>query len=145
MPSSTPSYGGKSGNGNNSRGEDHAMDVTLQKDGVKIRVLEGPYLEDGQPTRRAVKDYTRLIRQLDDLKGYAADRLLDLYNNTWRDDEIGTVDRASFMHKLSKPSIHLYDELGAAGVYFEDGGLFAGHRIEVSVNGGVPTDAGIIG
>ena len=121
------------------------MDVTLQKDGIKIRVLDGPYLDKGKPTPRAVKDYTRLIRQLDDLKEYAADRLLDLYNNTWLDEDIGTVDRASFMARLTTPSIHLYDEVGAAVVYFGDGGLFAGHRIEVSINGGVPTDAGIIG
>jgi len=121
------------------------MDVSLQKDGVRIRVLDGPYVEKGKPTPRAVKDYTRLIRQLDDLKGFAAERLMDLYNNTWLDDDIGTVDRASFMARLTNPSIHLYDELGAAVVYFEDGGLFAGHRIEVSINDGVPTDAGIIG
>jgi hypothetical protein len=121
------------------------MDVTLSHDGVKVKVLDGPYLVDGRPTDRAVSDYSGLIARLDDLKGFAADRLLGLYNETWIDDQIGKVDRAGFVARLSSPSVDLYDELGAAVVYFNDGDLFAGHFIEVHVDKGVPTHAGIIG
>lgn len=121
------------------------MDVTLQKDGVEITILEGSYLEDGEPTPRAIADYTHLIEQLESLKGLAADRLLDLYNRTWLDEEIGKVDRAGFIARLSKPSIHLYDEIGSAIVYFEDGGLFAGHWIEIHIENGLPAHAGLAG
>jgi hypothetical protein len=121
------------------------MDVTFDEDGVKITVLDGPYLEDGQPTPRAVADYQALIGRLEELKGFAADKLLKLYNETWLDEAIGEVDRPAFMARLTKPSIHLYDELGAAVVYLEDGNLFAGHWIEVHIDDGQPTYAGIIG
>lgn len=121
------------------------MDVNLQKNGIEIRILHGPYIIDDQPTARAINDYQQLLLKLDDLKGFAADRLLKLYNDNWLDEEIGKVDRAEFMLRLTKPAIHLYDELGVAVVYFEDGGLFAGHWIEVSILEGQPTRADIIG
>lgn len=121
------------------------MDLKFHHNGTKITVLDGPYQEDGRPTDRAVSDYMGLIARLEELKGFAADKLLKLYNETWLDDEIGEVDRAGFVARLDNPSIHLYDELGAIVVYFEDGDLFAGHWIEVHVDHGVPTRAGIIG
>ena len=117
----------------------------LAHDGVEITILDGPYLQDGRPTERAVGDYTALVARLDELKGFAADQLLTLYHEDWRDDEIGEVDRAGFTGRLDHPAIHLYDELGVANVYFSDGDLFAGHRIEVHVNAGKPIYAGIIG
>jgi len=85
------------------------------------------------------------IARLEELKGFAADKLLKLYNETWLDAEIGEVDRVGFIARLNKPSIHLYDEIGAAVVYFEDGNLFAGHWIEIHIDTGVPSHAGIIG
>lgn len=121
------------------------MDLTFNHNGVEITILDGPYLEHGRPTDRAAKDYTELTARLDELKIFAADKLLKLYNETWLDDEIGEVDRAGFIARLGNPSIHLYDELGAAVVYFDDGNLFAGHWIEVHLDNGAPTNAGIIG
>ena len=121
------------------------MAVTLSHDGVKVKILDGPYLVNGRPTDRAVSDYSGWIARLDEFKGFAADRLLVLYNDTWLDDQIGQIDRAGFIARLNRPSVHLYDELGAAVVYFNDGNLFAGHSIEVHVNKSEPTHAGIIG
>ena len=121
------------------------MDLTFNHNGIEVTVLNGPYLENGRPTDRAVSDYTDLASRLDELRGFAADKLLKLYNQAWLDEEIGEVDRTAFVARLSNPSIHLYDELGAAVVYFNDGNLFAGHCIEVHLDNGVPTYAGIIG
>jgi hypothetical protein len=59
------------------------MDFTLKQDGVEIRISGGPYLQDGHPTDRAVIDYTSLISKLDQIRGFAADNLLELYNKTW--------------------------------------------------------------
>lgn len=121
------------------------MDVTLQYNGVEIRILKGPYLQGGQPTDRAVSDYTHLVTRFDELREFAADKLLSLYNDSWLDDEHGTIDRAGFIARLENPSITLYDELGAAVVYFDDGDLFGGHWIEVMLDNGVPTYADLIG
>ena len=121
------------------------MDVTINQDGVEITVPDGAYLENGQPTARAISDSQELIARLEELKGFAADKLLKLYNETWLDEDIGEVDRTGFMARLNKPSIQLYEEPGFAVVYFEDGNLFAGHWIEVHIDNGVPSHAGIIG
>jgi hypothetical protein len=121
------------------------MDLTFEQNGVKILILNGPYVEAGRATSRAVEDYEALISRMEELKGFAADRLLALYNTNWEDEEIGTVDREGFMKRLHTPAIHLYYELGVAVVYFEGGGLFAGHWIEVHVDDGVPSHAGIVG
>jgi hypothetical protein len=121
------------------------MDITLYKDGVEVTVHDGPYLAAGKPTPQAVADYSRLIADLETIKGYAADELLDLYNEDWVDKKIGKVDRVAFMARLAKASIRLYDEIGTASVYFEDGGLFAGHSVEVSIDQGQPVSADITG
>jgi hypothetical protein len=121
------------------------MDVTFDNNGVTIRILQGPYLDNGRPTESAVRYYTDLISRLDELKGFAADKLLKLYNEAWLDDAIGEIDRVGFIARLNNQAIHLYDELGAATVYFDDGNLFAGHSVEVHLANGVPTDAHIIG
>ena len=121
------------------------MGVTLNVDGVAVKVLDGPYLVDGEPTDRAVADYTHLIRRAETLKAFAADGLLGLYNSGWAEDDIGEVDRSGFIARLTKATIVLYDEIGVAMVYFDDGGLFAGHVIEVSIDDGRPARANIVG
>jgi hypothetical protein len=126
------------------------MDITLQHHGIEITILHGPYVVDGKPTPRAVQDYTNIIQIFDELKAYAADKLLKLHNNNWREEdddgnEAPELDRPAFIARLANPSINLYDELGSAVVYFEDGGLFDGHCIEISLTNGKPTHAGIIG
>lgn len=121
------------------------MDLTVQKDGIEIRIMDGPYIEGDQPTVGAIRDYQELIQKLDELKGFAADKLLKKYNEHWLDEKNGKLDRIGFMLRLSNPAIQLYDELGAAAIYFEDGGLFAGHWIEISISEGRPMNAGIIG
>ncbi len=121
------------------------MDIELSHGGVPVTVLDGPYVAGGKPTQEAVAYYTRLIERLDELRAFAADALLDLYNETWQTDEMGVLDAAGFAQRLASPSIKLYDELGAAVVYFEDGDMFGGHWIEVVVQDGVPESAGLAG
>ena len=121
------------------------MDYLFHQDGVKVRVLDGPYLLDGRPTERAVSDAAALMARLEEFKGFAADQLGQLYHDAWLDEEIGEVDRAGFAARLQRPSLHLYDELGVAVVYFDDGDLFGGHGVKVRVEQGVPTQAGIVG
>lgn len=120
------------------------MDIDLTHNGVDIQILDGPYVEGGSPTDRAVGDYTDLVARLEELKGFAADKLLDLYNSDWRTDEIGDVDRAGFIARLSNSLVSLC-EPGFAIVYFDDGDLFGGHSIEIHVEKGSPNHAGIAG
>ncbi|MBN2533222.1 MAG: DUF2262 domain-containing protein [Spirochaetales bacterium] len=119
--------------------------ITLDYKGWEIFILEGDYCENGKPTEEAEKLYTGLIESRDTLKVYAASRLLDLYNETWIDDEIGKLDEAGFMNRLVNPSMTLYNEAGCAVVYFNDSDMFAGHYIEISIEDGKPVNAGLAG
>jgi hypothetical protein len=121
------------------------MDAQLHQAGIAVRILAGPYLEDGRPTPAAIEFYTGLVNGLDQLRDFAASKLLALYNDNWLDETNGRVDLPQFKARLTNPSICLYDEIGGAVVNFEDGGLFAGHWIEIHFEDGVPTHAGIIG
>jgi hypothetical protein len=121
------------------------VDIELSHAGVPVTVLDGHYVESGKPTQDAVAYYTHLIERLDELRAFAASELLGLYNETWLTDEIGVLDRAGFVERLSSPSITLYDAPGAAHVHFEDGDIFGGHWIEVVVRDGVPEYADLAG
>ena len=121
------------------------MSIELLHAGVKVTVLDGPYLVDGSPTPAAVAYYSKLVERLDEIREFAAAALLDLYNATWQVDEIGPLDRPAFAQRLTDPSVHVYDEVGAATVYFGDSDMFAGHWIEVRVDCGVPISADLAG
>jgi len=121
------------------------MDVTVTHAGVRITVMSGPYVGGGSPTPDAVSYYTRLIASLDSIREFAATTLLNLYNGAWQCDEIGVLDRAGFVARLGSPAVTLFDEIGTATVYFEDGEMFGGHYIEVDLKNGTPTSADIVG
>lgn len=121
------------------------MSIAFQHAGTPVEVLDGPYLSNGQPTREAVAHYSTLIADIDGLKRFAARSLLQLYNDVWLDGGIGPLDEQTFAQKLTCPSVYICDEIGAAVVYFEDGGIFAGHTIEISIKSGLPCDAKFIG
>jgi hypothetical protein len=121
------------------------MDAKFNHQGFEILALQGDYAEGGVPTPEALEYCSQLIRSLDEFRRFAATHLLALYNETWLDDEIGPVTQEQFLARLTDPKIVLMDERGAADVYFQDGGLFAGHGIQVSIDRGIPTDANLVG
>jgi len=68
-----------------------------------------------------------------DYDGSIASKLLPLCNRSWRDGE--ALDAAAFIQRIGLQSISIAPlELGkdcCATLYYHDGGLFAGHLIEV--------------
>ena len=112
-------------------GRSDAQHIMLAHAGVAFTVLDGPYQSAGKPTSAAQVFAASIVDRLEDYKMFACDHLLDLYNETWLAEEIGTLDASSFMQRLTKPSVTLYDELGAAAIYFGDGDMFGGHYVEV--------------
>ncbi len=119
--------------------------VNFKQDGHDIRVLEGPYLQDGEPTASAYEFATTLIGLLDQMRTFAAQKFLSIYNDTWREEEEPILDDREFCARLTNPSFVLYDEQGAATIYFDDSDMFAGHSIDVSVRDGQPKHASMVG
>ena len=88
-----------------------------------------PALHRVRPFRRRGRFTVWLPPREPEYRRAAASRLLDLYNRSWRDGE--ALDLDNFMRRLSVSSISIAPlELGAT-LYYADGGLFAGHFIEV--------------
>jgi hypothetical protein len=80
---------------------------------------------------RARQAYKRIQAQEYKLRLAATDALLDLHNDTWNDgDKIGPE---IFMGRMDLETISLYAD-GTAELYYNDGDLFWGHTILVSVD-----------
>ncbi len=79
------------------------------------------------------------------VRGYAADELLALKNESWLDEDEHPVSRDQFLDRLKLESIGV-DEDGGFEFGFDDGDLFWDHEILVSgdLNSG-PTSASISG
>ncbi|MFC7441763.1 DUF2262 domain-containing protein [Laceyella putida] len=72
-----------------------------------------------------------------------ADHLLDIHNEAWNDEEPITKD--TFISRMTIEAIRFWSD-GTAEVYFDDGDLFWGHCILVSLNqDGQVVDADIAG
>lgn len=81
----------------------------------------------------------------EDLCAYAASRLLDLKNGSWLGDGEDVFDATAFAAKMSPASFGVRRD-GSVSVFFDDGDLFSGHSIIVTLNAErEPIDAEIAG
>lgn len=103
---------------------------------------------DGGPASVAA-DFDRgaqILAALDprSIKLAAADELLDTHNDGWC-DEGEEVDAETFITRMQVESVNV-DADGGVVVYFDDGDLFWGHAIYVSLNEGLQVSgSGIAG
>ena len=99
--------------------------------------------DDVAPLLVQSRSILKLLRQDEiEYRRGIADRMLELYNETWSDGE--KIDRDTFADKIHLDAITFYSH-GAEAFYY-DGDLFAGHWIMVDINTeGVIEDAYIAG
>jgi hypothetical protein len=121
------------------------MKVSFEVDGYTIKVLEGPYVQHGKPTSAARDFAARLITMLDRMRAFAAGKFVTKYNEIWREEGDPVLSEQDICSRLVNPKIVLYDEDGAAIVYFGDSDMFGGHAIEVSIDGGEISHASMVG
>lgn len=110
------------------------MNLKVKVNDIEIKVLEGPYIVNGKVSAQAKDFATTLIADLEHYKFKASSELLDLYNETWLDEDLGKLSQTQFIQLLTNPRIVLYDEIGAACIYFDDSNMFAGHFIEIHID-----------
>ncbi|MEZ6138751.1 MAG: DUF2262 domain-containing protein [Pirellulaceae bacterium] len=121
------------------------MDTTINVEGYNVRVLAGPYNDGGTATPAAPAFAAELIRMLPQMKKFAAQQLLETFNESWAEDEGDELNATQFEANLVSPQIVIYDEVGAATIYFADSDMFGGHLIDVSINDGKISDASLVG
>lgn len=114
------------------------------EDGVRLNVT----LADGADPTTAFDAAAEIVDRLDceALKAHAATELLELHNDTWRDDDDGpSIDAATFASRMTPESLTIRDD-GRVEAWFDDGDLFLGHVIYVNLDAQLrPVDAGIAG
>ena len=120
-------------------------DIIFTFDDQKITVLDGPYIQGGEISPEAKEFAAMLISNFHEMKVFAAKEYLDVYNESWREEDSPILNEQEFRSRLNNPSIVIYDELGAATIYFEDSNMFAGHSIEVSVDDNEIAYASLVG
>src|SRR6266446_1808026 len=97
----------------------HSIMVTIDSMGIA----------PAEALKKAREIYSTVVRREHQYRRASASQLLNLYNGSWRDGE--ALDINGLTRRLSFSSISISPlELGAT-LYYADGGLFAGHFIEV--------------
>jgi len=116
-------------------------------DGVRYRVLvECPEYLLGDVLSNEGRSYIDgIIRSCSALKDFVAQRYLQIYNESWIDEDHRELNEPEFKEKLSLEDISIYEKPGCALVYFGDGDMFGGHCIEVHVEGAEPKNAMLAG
>ena len=111
----------------------HTISVTvLAEDTPLATVLEG-----ARPLFQRLRADEPALRQA------AADGLLARYNSTWNDGP--PLDSATFMAQIALNGFAAYED-GSAEINYDDGDLFWGHTITVSIDAnGAFQDVGING
>ena len=119
----------------------------MEVGGVELRVdISVDPSVDPEPAFDAAAD---VVARIDPaaLAAYAASKLLDLHNDTWRDDEDGPpIDAATFAARLTPVSLSIELDGAGAMLWFDDGDLFYGHVVHVELDAQLqPVDASFSG
>jgi len=111
--------------------------------GHRVSVLFMDECWTGAALERAREWFQRLPDALPELRRATAAEKLGLYNRMWR--KAGPLDEEGFAQRITLKSVR-FGENARTTLYFKDGGLFAGHSIEVFLDdAGRVRDAALAG
>lgn len=109
--------------------------------------IEYYFSAENKEELKKVKDIFSNIEIIDFIekaKDYTTKKLLKLKNDLWLEEDEKEVAKKEFKARMKFTSLYVFCE--SANFYFDDGDLFWGHTIEVTVNQNLEfTDANIVG
>ena len=109
--------------------------------------IEYYFSAENKEELKKVKDIFSNIEIIDFIekaKDYITKKLLKLKNDLWLEEDEKEVAKKEFKARMKFTSLYVFSE--SANFYFDDGDLFWGHTIEVTVNQNLEfTDANIVG
>ncbi|MBD2208907.1 DUF2262 domain-containing protein [Calothrix sp. FACHB-156] len=79
----------------------------------------------------ACHSFTRIQEQEINLRRFAANQLLELYNEYWNNGDV--IDCLSFMELIKLAAVVINTD-GSTDIFYDDGELFGGHTIIVSID-----------
>lgn len=81
---------------------------------------------------RGPRNATNAMSLVKKARDFATSKLLTLRNRNWREEHEAVLSAKQFAARLKIAGLHIYED-GSREVYFDDGDLFWGHSIVVSV------------
>ena len=115
----------------------HYINITLEteyKQAIQIYKLKNQILSKIRET----------IKQEINIQFYTANKLLDLYNNSWNQNE--KVDYETFIQQMKLEEVIFNLDENSLQFWYNDGDLFLGHAIVVDINAdGLFQDVQIVG
>ena len=109
---------------------------SIEKDfkGYSIEVFSGHYTENNELTAKGEEFLNSLMVNVDNYKKIATEELIELYYDSWWNEDIGDLSPEQFMNHLQNPLFSIDSQEGEASIFFDDGGLFAGHYVECIID-----------
>ena len=102
------------------------------------------YLSEDSFSKEGVDYIELLLSIVDEAKSFAAEELLETYNEVWSENE-DAITSEQFKKNLELSYIEILDEPNSADLYFNDNDMFAGHYVAVLVGGAAVKDARLLG
>ena len=97
--------------------------------------IEYYFSADNKEEQKKVKNIfsnIELTHFIEKAKDYTAHKLLKLKNDLWLEEDEKEVTKKDFKDRMKFTSLYVFSE--SANFYFDDGDLFWGHTIEVTIN-----------
>ena len=97
--------------------------------------IEYYFSADNKEEQKKVKNIfsnIELTHFIEKAKDYTAHKLLKLKNDLWLEEDEKEVTKKAFKDRMKFTSLYVFSE--SANFYFDDGDLFWGHTIEVTIN-----------
>jgi hypothetical protein len=112
-----------------------AYTSTLDIAGIEVRLtLYANADDDLEPAlRRAREILTNLTTCEREVREHAVEALLSLKNEAWLEEGDSPITEGQFRQQMTLETIVFYPE-GDVTFYYQDGGLFWGHTIEVGLD-----------
>lgn len=107
--------------------------IKVQQSEIPIRLSTDEEGEVASACRRATNFVIELENRAQSAKEYAVERLLELKNETWIDENEEPSTSEQFKHRMVIESISI-DSDGEVSFYHNDGDLFWGHCILVTMD-----------
>lgn len=120
------------------------MDIETAIDGIPVTVTEGSYTSGRKINEHGREFIRELLAALDDAREFAASRMVDVYNESWLEEEDFELSGEELAGRLSDPSLLVFDEIGSASYFFRGEDLFGGQYVEVAVEDNEIIDADIV-
>ena len=97
--------------------------------------IEYYFSADNKEEQKKVKNIfsnIELTHFIEKAKDYTAHKLLKLKNDLWLEEDEKEVTKKDFKDRMKFTSLYVFSE--STNFYFDDGDLFWGHTIEVTIN-----------